>query len=293
MSFSQKTGLVFKTRTVILGASLLSSLMFTACASPVANNPDSTTQQAPASVPAPYGQAVGSGQKVESPTGTYETITLNKDAPVYTYATHPEYIASAGWTAEDGAAGQRAAVDYMVKEFVDSKALNGGDAAYQEWYKTSAKKYFADSLYQDPAMQSGEGIVVLGNYNGNAMPNLINDGTPREKTLDLEVLGVSAYDDEAGVKGLRYSFNYTSEYRVNDTEATVFASKLTGKSPEEFLNSPVAKDSLKDGKGENVYVAKGQANVVLAKGTKNEWEIIGFQAITEYDTSDFAVQATK
>lgn len=250
----------------------------------------------PPNAPTSISQIIGSGEKVETPSGAYEKITLNENAPVYSYNNgqgHPEYVSSAGWTEEDGTAGQRAAVDYMVKEFVDSNALNGGDAAYQEWYANSAKKYFADTLYQDPAMKSGEGIVVLGNYNGNAMPNLIHDGTPREKTLDLEVVGVSTFDDEAGTKGLRYSFHYNSEYRVNDTEATAFASKLLNKSPEDFLNSPTAKESLKDGAGENVYVAKGQANIVLTKDANNEWKIIGFQAITEYDTSDFATQATQ
>lgn len=260
------------------------------------NRPDNYQPAVPPNAPTSISQIVGSGEKVESPSGAYEKITLNEDAPVYIYNNgqgHPDYVSSAGWTEEDGTAGQRAAVDYMVKEFVDSKALNGGDAAYQEWYKNSAKKYFADTLYQDPAMQSGEGIAVLGNYNGNAMPNLIHDGTPREKTLDLEVVGVSTFDDEAGTKGLRYSFQYNSQYRVSDTEATAFASKVLNKSPEDFLNSPNAKDSLKDGTGENVYVAKGQANVVLTKDANNEWKIIGFQAITEYDSSDFATQATQ
>lgn len=292
MSSTPKTGLVRRVGTVLLGAALLSSLA--ACGAPAATNPPTGNSDSAPALASSYGQAVGSGEKVESSSGTYEKIALNADAPIYNYNNgqgHPDYVASAGWTAEDGAAGQRVAVDYMAQEFVDSKALNGGDAAYQDWYKTSAKKYFSDSLYQDPAMQSGEGIAILGNYNGNAMPNLIQDGKPREKSLNLEVVGVSAYDDEVGVKGLRYSFQYTSEYRVNDVEATAFASKLVGKTPETFLKSSAAKDSLKDGKGENIYVAKGQANVVLAKDAKNEWKIIGFQAITEYDTSDFAVQA--
>jgi hypothetical protein len=249
----------------------------------------------PPNAPSSYGMVVGSGEKVETEAGVYEKITVNEDAPIYVYNNgygHPEYISSAGWSEEDGASGQRAAVDYMVKEFVDSTALNGGDAAYQEWYNTSAKKYYSDTLYQDPSMSSGEGSVVLGNYNGNSMPNLIHDGTPREKTLDLKLAGVSSYDDGEGVKGLRYGFSFNAEYRVNDKEATNFASKLLNKSPEEFLNSPSAKDSVKDGTGENVYGAKGQANIVLVKNANNEWKILGFQAITEYDTSNFATDVS-
>jgi hypothetical protein len=198
----------------------------------------------------------------------------------------------AGWSAEDGAAAQRHVVDYMVKEFVDSSALNGGDKAYQEWTATSAPKYYADHVVKEPAFKTGEGNTVLGNYHGNAMPNLIHDGTPREKTLDMNLTGFMPYDDGAGTKGIEYTFKYTAEYRVSDKDAAAFAGKYTNMSGEAFLKSQMAKDSLKDGSGENVFVAKGTSDVVVAKDAKGAWKIIGFQSQTDYDTSNFTQNYT-
>jgi hypothetical protein len=242
----------------------------------------------PAAAP---GQVVGSGEKVHTATGDYERIALPENASVYKYNNglgHPDYVAAGGWTEEDGATAQRAAVDYMVKEVFDSSALDGGDAGYQEWYATAAKKIFFPSIYEDPSVQSGEGSTLFGNYHGKVMPILIHDGAPRAKSVDLQVAGVSSFDDEAGIKGIRTSFDFTVDYRVSDKEAAEFAGRQTKQGTERFLASTTAKDQLKDGVGENIYTAKGQENVIVVRDANNEWKVYGAEELVEFFTSDFA-----
>lgn len=244
----------------------------------------------PTNTPSSYGMVVGSGEKVQTPTGSYEKITVDKTSPIYKYNNgegNPAAMTEAGYTEEDGKASQKFVADYMVKEFVDSSALEGGDAAYQKWYDVTAKSYYADNVYQE--LKTGEAPVILGNYGGtNSLPStFIHDGSPREKSLDMKVVGFRPWDDGNGSKGIKYSLDYTAEYRVDDANAAQFVSSHLGISKEEFLQSNKAKDSIKDGSGENVFKAKGTANIVVAKDGKGGWKIIGFQSETSFDTSDF------
>jgi hypothetical protein len=244
----------------------------------------------PTNAPTSIGMVIGSGEKVKTATGTYETITIDKNSPVYTFNNgegNPDYMAKAGWTEADGKASQKLVADYLVQEFVDSSALETGDKGYQDWHKKSASKYYSGEIYKQLG-ETPDSNVVLGNFAGaNKIPALIHDDTPREKELNLNVTGFMPYSDANGVKGIEYTVEYDAAYRVSDANATSFAASHLGKTPEEFLKSPAAKDSLKDGKGENIYRAKGLANIVVGKDSKGQWHIIGFQATTEYDSSNF------
>jgi hypothetical protein len=234
-------------------------------------------------------QVVGSGEKVQTDSGSYEKIILNPDAPAYKFsAVHadtPE-MHELGWTPEDGAAGQRFAVDYMAKEFIDSIALEGSDAAFQEWYANNAAKYYGESSLPELANNPGDTKVILGNFGQNKfMPTLIHDGTPREKSLNLNVTGFVAVPEYGGVQ---YSVEFDAAYRVDDANAAKFVGQYTNMTSEEFTNSKYAKDSLKDNKGENIYRGKGWANVVVAKQYNGEMKIIGFSSKADFDTTDFA-----
>lgn len=256
------------------------------------SNPNNSNTQpvVPTNAPSSYGLVIGSGEKVKTADGSYEKITVEKASPLYKFNNGegiPDHLKAAGWTEDDAEQGQRLVVDYMVHEFVDSSALETGEAGYKEWHQTAAKKYYTGEVYNQAAASNSN--AILGNFGGeDKLPPLIHDASPREKDLDLNVVGFKAYDDEAGTKGILYSVKFDAGYRVNDTEAVKFAASHTGVSPEQFLNSASAKPSLKDGKGENIYRAKGNAQVVVGKDAKTgKWNIIGFQASTDFDSSDF------
>ena len=243
--------------------------------------------------PTSISQVTGSGEKIQTPTGSYEKITYNEDAPIYKFnngnGNTPEMEAK-GWSLEDSTAAQKVAVNYMTKEFIDSTALEGGDEAFKEWHSTTAKNYYSDAVYNEIANNPGETKIILGNFGQNKfMPNLIHDGTPREKSLDLTLNGYGPYNDQPGYDAVMFSIEYTAEYRVDDANAAEFIGKHTPTpmSGAEVIQSKYAKDSLKDGSGENVYRAKGYANIVVAKEAGG-FKIIGFQSKADFDTTDFA-----
>lgn len=246
-------------------------------------------QSVPTNAPTSASQIQGSGEKVDTGAGTYEKITLSPDAPVYQFSTihadTPE-MKEIGWSVEDGMAGQRAAVDYVTKEFIDSTALEGDNAAYQEWYANSAPKYYSEAVLPQLASNPEETKIILGNFGANKfMPNLIHDGNPRVKTLDLKVTGFAAVPSYNGVE---YSIEYDAAYRVDDANAAKFVGSHVGLSGEAFTQSKYAKDSLKDGTGENLYRGKGYANVIVAKDANGQMKLTGFSSKADFDTTDFA-----
>jgi hypothetical protein len=232
---------------------------------------------------------IGSGEKVTTPDGSYEKITLDKSSSPYTQiiAESNQAIAEAGWSEADAKEGRQLVVDYMVHEFVDSNALENGDQGYQEWHKNSAKSYFDGEIYQSLG-KAADSNVVLGNFAGaNKIPALIHDGAPRAKAVTLEVTGFRPYSDEFGTKGIMFTVQYDAAYRVSDANAIKYTADQLGITPDQFITSAKAKDPLKDGSGENVFRATGYAKIVVGKVDNSKWNIIGLQANTDYDTSNF------
>lgn len=273
-------------RIAVVGLLVGMSLSLVGC---VANSGPIENQSAPNNASASASQIKGSGEKVDTGAGTYEKITLSPDAPVYQFSTihadTPE-MKEIGWSVEDGVAGQRAAVDYMTKEFIDSTALEGDDAAYQEWYAKSAPKYYSDAVLPQLASSPEETKIILGNFGANKfMPNLIHDGNPRAKELTLDVSGFVAVPS---YNGIEYSIEFEAAYRVDDANAAKFVGSHVGLSGEAFTQSKYAKDSLKDGTGENLYRAKGYANVIVTKDADGQMKLIGFSSKADFDTTDFA-----
>lgn len=226
----------------------------------------------------------GSGDIVKTENGSYEKIILNEDAPVLKYDVHPQSMTDAGFSAEDGAAGQKIAANYIIKEFIDSEALDTGDAGYDAWRASDVPpQYFADNILNDPGFASSSSSVLLGNFQGERqIPQPIHDGTPRERSLNLELVGGGPFQDESGnVVGIKYSFDYSVEYRVDDSSAVDFLAHKQGMSKDDYLAQ--APSNLKDGKGENLYTASGWMNVVVAKQADGSMKIIGFQSDSELD----------
>jgi hypothetical protein len=253
----------------------------------------------PSATAAAYGSVNGSGVRVETPTGSYEKIVADKTGPSYNpdYGLgypFPDYLSSAGWTEQDAVAGQRFVVDYLVQEYLDSTALEGGDEAFQKWYETDAKRYFPEELYAELSANGSANGAVLGNFAGQKLlPNsLIHDSKPRISSIDLDISSTNngPFDDGQGLKGIKFSIGYTAQYRVDDANAAELAGVLTGMSGEEVINSDLAKDKLKDGTGENSHQAKGTANFVVTKDANGEWKIIGYSSQPNFDTGDYTTR---
>lgn len=236
-------------------------------------------------------EVASGGYKVQTAIGSYEKFKAAKTSSIYEYnngRSHPGDLSSAGYTEQDASAGQRFVADYMVEEFIDSSALEGGDEEYQQWRATTAKNYLADDFRQQDSVVTGSGKIVLGSYTNRIPVHLINDGHHREKSLDMKLSDVGTYKDSKGTSsGIEYKFEYRVEYRVDDTNAAEYAARPFGMTGKEFLISAHAQDKVKDGTGENIYVAKGKATVAIDKDADGNWKIIDLTSKTEYDHSDW------
>ncbi|WP_354214768.1 hypothetical protein [Arthrobacter sp. UYCo732] len=288
---------------------LLAVLALTATGCSMLPSPGGTGVAGAVEAASSYGDAVGSGEMVTTPSGTYERIKLSEKDPAYNYAPLAHRDAW-GWMIPEATAAQKLAVDYMTQEFLDSAALEGGDTEFSSWHAATGKDYFSESILPQTSQNPGETKVILGNFGANKfIPTLIHDGSPRLKDLDLDVAGSGFVDEngdpvdevdqngnlinepiEAGlVTYLKYSIEFNAGYRVDDVNGAAFVGQHVGMTGDEVLASKYATDKLKDGNGENVYRAKGYANVVVAK-EPGGLRIIGFESKTDFDTRDFANQ---
>jgi hypothetical protein len=271
-------------RVAIAGMLVVAALSLTGCGAIAGTGvPNASANAAVAS----YGHAIGSGEKVQSELGSYERITADPSVPQYTYAESTALMNEVGFTAQDSTDAQRLVVDYMVREFIDSSALNGGDKAYNDWFANTAPKYFAENSYKAMSLNPSDGIALIGNNNGTGVPNLIHDGAPRVKNVDLNVSGFRPFSEEGG-KYVKYSIQYKAAYRVDDKNAAALAAKYGNMSVADFLAANNANPKLKDNTGENVFGASGNVNFYVGKDEQGVWKVNGLEAEVNFDTSDFA-----
>jgi hypothetical protein len=264
-------------------AVLASAVAFSlaACSSPA------STSSEPSATASPTATA-------EDLTGTYAKLTLDANSPAY--VPNPEqvpHVTAYGWTADNVAAGQRLAVDYVVNEFLDSSALETGDEGYRAWHADEAPKYLSEELHA--LVADGSGTLVVGNIKGRLMvPELIKDGSPRLKDLNLSVSNVSNTEHGASNR-ITYTINYSGDYRISDASAAQFMSDYIAKklpvekhhTPEQFLASDMARPSMKDGVGENKLHIGGVITVNVLKNAEGTLVIDGFQNKSGLDTADF------
>lgn len=284
-----------------LGAFAVATVLLSSCAAangsaPASGGPAGQGQTAPAGAPQPvaasYGDVVGTGTKVTVADGSYETIALDPKSRLYDVAVGgglEQTLAQSGFTLDDAKSAQKFALDYMVKEFLDSTALETKDDGFKAWIAANGHTYFNDEILGEIATKPDGAQLLLGDpVATKTIPALIHDGKPREKNVNVSVGGVGPFVGN-GVKAIQVELTYTAQYRLSVASAATFAGSLAtpAMSGPQFLASSSAKPSLKDDQGEHVYGASGSATVVVDKDSQGRWEIDGFKSTTNYDISDF------
>lgn len=241
-----------------------------------------------------YGSVIGSGKTITTEDGSYETVTLDPASDLFNLNGGnglPEGIAAYGWTAEDATAAQKFAAEYVVHEYLDSTALETGDAGLEDWINTTAATYYSTKMIDDGSLRNSEsgGDIVLGNVGEERLiPNLVHDGKPRLSNADLTLLDLETFAVEDS-QALKFNIEYTADYRATDAGAVNAASYYAGQTPEAFLSSPIADPKLQDGVGENIHKAYGTVGVVVVKTPSDGWKIAGLQTDRNYSNSDYVL----
>jgi hypothetical protein len=236
---------------------------------------------------------IGSDQQAKASDGsTYETLAIDPNSPILKFnngKSMPSAMSAANYTEADGQASQKFVANYMVKEFIDSTALETKDIGFEQWLHTSGKTYYSPDVYNQIVQNPQDAGVVLGDQGSSkTIPNLVHDGKPREKSLNLSLNQVSLYSDNT-YNGIQYNLDYSVTYRLSDIEAANFAVELSGNqmTAQQFLQSNKAQPSIKDGKGETTYTASGTVQIVVNKNAQGAWEIVGLRPTTNYDITSF------
>lgn len=241
------------------------------------------------------GPVVGSGKQVKTADGSYETIMLPADSPVYASMNkiHMSAKPSPGapaFTPQDYDSSQKFAADFIATQFLDSTALETGAAGLKDWIDNTAGKWLGPEAQQAVAANKSE--ILLGTY--EKMPAMIHDGKPRVKDATITITSSEPKMLYPGKPGVEYKIHFSVGYRVSDHEAAAFAGSKVSPGPltaEQFIASKFAKDQLKDGTGENILRDTGDATVGIAKVSSGDWEVDALQSQYHEDISDFAQNA--
>lgn len=288
------------TRIAVTGALIGLTASLGACSTTVndapANPAEQNTVDATASESAPetYGSVIGSGEKITTADGSYETITLDPSSDLLKLNGGkglPEGFAEYGWTTENATEAQKFAAEYVVHEYLDSTALETSEAGFEEWMNTTAPNYYASKYLGPGPIRDAEygGDVLLNNLGEERLiPDLIHDGKPRLSSAILTLLNLETFAIE-GDQALKFNIEYIADYRVTDASAADAASYYAGQTPEEFLASDLAEPKLRDGIGENIHKAYGTVGVVVAKAEDGKWRVVGLQTDRHYSNFDYIV----
>lgn len=228
------------------------------------------------------GSVLANAMPLQIPMGGYRTITLNREAAVANYDDskfNQEMMTSQGYSTQAGIDGQVFAATFMAEQFLDSTALEGDMSAFQTWYDTTGANLI-DSRAAANATDASSFLLVLGNYGKKRFfPEMVHDGQPRVSSAELSLVEAGPYFAEDGSKlpGIAYVMDFKADYRTTDAGASALAGYLTGMSAEDFIKSDMAKPSLKDGSGENIYHVEGRVSMVVNQAPDGGgWKIVGF-----------------
>jgi hypothetical protein len=239
------------------------------------------------------GSVVAAGKTVDTPTGSYQNITVSKEAAVYKYDPSKfnlEMMASQGYPEDSGKYALEFATTFMAEQYLDSIALEGDMGAFQTWYDTTGSKLL-DQRIATGASDIAPHFLILGNYGKQKnFPEFIHDGGPRVSSASLNLVEAGPYfvEDGSKIPGISYGLDFAADYRVSDAGAAAFGAAKTGLSSEDFIKSNMAKPLLKDGTGENKFHVTGRVNIVVNQDGAGNWVVVGFENVDiKGDSSDF------
>lgn len=244
-----------------------------------------------------YGMAWGAGEKVSTPTGKYQPYKVSEHTGFWNELVAATKSANGGnlpasWTEDDLIGGLRYSVDFLTTEFLDSTALEGGEQEYRQWFETTGKSHLDGPAYDRVA--GGGPIVVVGRLGDKFfVPELIHDGKPRISRLHVQAIEAFPSVAEDNQEYLNYKLNFGADYRVTDANAAAIAAAHASEpmTAEDFINSPHAKEKLKDGKGENIYRMSGTATIYVAKNAQGEFKLIGLtHEDATFSTDDYTTE---
>jgi hypothetical protein len=216
---------------------------------------------------------------VDTPTGKYRAITVDPGCTAFAYDPKKfdlQQLKAQGYDEALAADGLHFATKYVVEQYLDSAALEGDRKAFDAWYKKEGA-LFVDQRVATTPEELAPVFVVLGNYGAQQnIPELVHDGKPRAKSVNLKLAEAGPYYAPDKLPGISYGLDFTADYRVSDKAAVAFLAARAGVSPAAFLTSGKVKPTMKDEIGENDFRVTGRVNVVIQPGTSS-WHIVGFE----------------
>lgn len=258
----------------------------------VAESNAPTVTAAPSVPEALDSDLASSGTMVENHRGSYEKLALDPYKEVFQYNNgngHPAELEAVGILESEGQWGQIISANFIVEEYLDSEAVNGGIEGYARWYNGPAPTVYLHESIKEKAATSESGLL-LGNFTEAVVPGLIQDGKQRAKAATLDLVKISTVPSTVPgelAEAVTYTFDLDVAFRVDSGSAIQFIAKKYNMTPEEYRESK-ASDAIKgDSTDENEYRGSGTIDVTVARDSDGQMRIAGFEKNVSFNASNF------
>lgn len=153
-------------------------------------------------------------------------------------------------------------IQYFFNEFIDSTALEGGDATLAAWKKAKlADGTLAPAAFTREWLNGIHGestpVLTVGTMTKTGGVKLIHDGKPRMKDANI-TFGEMSWKENKDGSIVKLETEWSVDYRITDETAIAMLKNQNGYSDEEVKK--YVTDEAQDGKGENTVSFTGKAD---------------------------------
>ena len=218
-------------KRALIVISLTALLMATAaCAAPTANpaaddvetpGSESESTVACAELTADQLKTLGDavpGEMTSDSYGDYCKLRINPDAEALIYDSSKvdfEALEEFGFTEEDAAQAQIAAVTYLVEQTMDSTVLDSSDLDVSQWESENSELFIDGGIPTSEGGATGEDFNLVTKY----MPQpLDRSGQPRARSIDIQVNNTAFASEVDGSPWIMVQTGATATYGASDTK---------------------------------------------------------------------------
>lgn len=182
------------------------------------------------------------------------------------------------------------AADLLVKDFINSPALNSTREEYNMFVDTRTE-YNPELLktFKAPETPGTSYTPIIPLTTPDLLlPTITSDTLPKMTGSDINLKYVSATEYKKKPQ-IVIAYDYTTPYRVTDEEVLNYTRLLNSVKTDSV--GDLLKDKVFEPGDDNVFTVQGDIEFTLApKG--DSWEVVGLKTAYQYDVTDFT-QYTK
>lgn len=213
-------------------------------------------------------------------------VTANESLYTVDESVFADEVTKFQFTPEQVTAANKTTVDLLVKDYINSGALNATRDEYNTFIdsRTGYSPELLETMKAPEKPGTSYTPVVPLTTPDSLVPDFIEDSKPKMENTEVELKQVSATEYQKTPQ-LILEYNFTAPYRVSDEEVLNYV-RLLNSVKTESVNELVKPKVLEPGDN-NVFLVEGTVAFTVTP-KDGDWEVVSVKTGYQYDVTDFA-----